>query len=134
MRHNEDNMARNNAELLVHANIAMMEKLNENKHKPSWDNISLRELLKRLRQECAELDEAVDTGKPDDIRREAADVANFAAMIILFCDKWKERADLVKGSSVTEMTAEIVFYAVTAFCIIFVFIAGITGTNNRDRY
>ena len=85
---------RNYDELILSANIAMLEKLKENEHKPGFDKVSFEYGLKRLDEERKELRLAVinyihhpsiDTLK--EVRREAADCANFPAMIILKCDK-----------------------------------------------
>jgi len=90
-------MARNYGELLAHANIACLEKLNENSHKPGFDTISLGETFNGLQEEVIELkNEILSSYNPDTIRREAADVANYAAMIILFCDRWKESIGKIK--------------------------------------
>ncbi len=79
-------MKRNYGELLVHANTAMLEKLNENEHKPSWEEYNLNELILLLKEEYEELDYSLLFGTLADTRREAADVANYAAMIIHKCD------------------------------------------------
>lgn len=62
---------------------AMMERLSANKHKAGWAGMGASALLKRLYQEAAELTVAVHE-HPEDrelIRKEAADVANFAMFI-----------------------------------------------------
>lgn len=54
-----------------------------------WENCSFPSdptgphgtMMRRLREEVAELTIAVHSGNPDDIRKEAADVANFAMFI-----------------------------------------------------
>jgi NTP pyrophosphatase (non-canonical NTP hydrolase) len=79
----------------VAAFAALMERvLRDNDHKGGWQDCEPEWLLMRLRQEVAELDEAMQKGTiarrdesgrtsdwPADIAREAADVANFAMMI-----------------------------------------------------
>ncbi len=59
----------------------MLEKLDENRHKGHWRDMSQKWLLNRLRQETGELRRAVEGGNATEIAREAADVANFAMMI-----------------------------------------------------
>jgi len=53
--------------------------LRENDHKRGWADCSQVWLLNRLKQETAELERALASGK--NIVKEAADVANFAMMI-----------------------------------------------------
>jgi NTP pyrophosphatase (non-canonical NTP hydrolase) len=61
---------------------AMAERLDANSYKRGWASMSPRRLLVRLKQETAELQRALAAGRPAaDVVREAADVANFAAMI-----------------------------------------------------
>ncbi|KKN48571.1 hypothetical protein LCGC14_0651580 [marine sediment metagenome] len=59
----------------------MLEKLDENRHKDHWSDMSHKWLLNRLRQETIELRGAIKRGRATEIAREAADVANFAMMI-----------------------------------------------------
>jgi len=71
----------------------MQYKLDKNKHKECpemnpdskgrrWDDCDVRWLLKRLREEADELEEALDNNEePIEIARECADVCNFAMMI-----------------------------------------------------
>jgi len=92
-------MNRNYGELIAHANIAMLEKLNENSHKPDWNKLCLRELLEGVSEENRELQAEYPKGKIENIRREAADVANFAAMIINFCDKLIKEKEQMTGKS-----------------------------------
>jgi hypothetical protein len=55
--------------------------LRRNDHKGGWQSMSLGDLRDRLRQECIELEMALDA-KPDSVALdEAVDVANFAMMI-----------------------------------------------------
>lgn len=62
---------------------AVMErKLDENDHKEHWSNFPISHLSRRLSQELEELRRAIKKNlPPEDIVREAADVANFAMMI-----------------------------------------------------
>jgi len=69
---------------------ALMEKtLRSNDHKGGWDAMSVRWLQGRLHLEVAELDLAIkglSRGvRPQDVAREAADVANFCMMIADRC-------------------------------------------------
>ena len=62
----------------------MEAKLAKNRHKggrTAWLQDDPRELLRRLNQEVAELEEAVDSGHAQSAIDEAADVANFALMV-----------------------------------------------------
>ncbi len=59
----------------------MAEKLRENNSKPGWISTPNVLLLRLLKQEVAELEDALVNGGSNDIEYEAADVANFAAMI-----------------------------------------------------
>lgn len=59
----------------------MERRLRENDHKSGWKQDIAPTLFRRLQQETAELDGAIDFGRAVDIVREAADVANFAMMI-----------------------------------------------------
>ena len=78
--------------LLTAGNKAQREKLEKYNYKPSFENISFVDSFNGLVDEVKELAEAFQS--PDvnkqgykNIRHEAADVANFAHMIILACDK-----------------------------------------------
>lgn len=65
-------------------NSAMRRKLHVNRHKTGWEHDSLGALMRRLREEVNELDDALvfgDGPTAEDVWNEAADVANFAAMI-----------------------------------------------------
>ena len=82
-------MERNYRELLEHGNKAQLEKLLENKHKEDWPN-EIDYTYACMDLEMKELQKEVYRGYGVDfskIRREAADVANFAHMIILACDR-----------------------------------------------
>lgn len=59
----------------------MEDRLQANDHKGGWKECSLRWLLQRLREETKELQTAMREDAPEWIRKEAADVANFAMMI-----------------------------------------------------
>lgn len=61
--------------------LDMERQLQANDHKPGWSHDALWSLLSRLRQETDELSSAIDSGSPQRIIDEAADVANFAMMI-----------------------------------------------------
>ena len=62
--------------------VIMQEKLDANDHKDHWSTMSLQYLFTRLAQETGELSRANKKKlHPDQIDREAADVANFAMMI-----------------------------------------------------
>jgi NTP pyrophosphatase (non-canonical NTP hydrolase) len=66
--------------------LEMERKLQENDHKGGWSRCTKQYLSMRLTQEREELRRAVERGDPNDIRREAADVANFAMMLADVCD------------------------------------------------
>ena len=55
--------------------------LRANDHKGGWENCDIGYLKQRLREECTELEMALDSAPFDQAIREAADVANFAMMI-----------------------------------------------------
>jgi NTP pyrophosphatase (non-canonical NTP hydrolase) len=71
--------------LIAAARESMMQKLKENTHKTSWEVYSLLDLYHLMAIEMLELKEAIQTGVTIDIQMEAADVANYAAMIIHNC-------------------------------------------------
>jgi len=84
-------MKRDYQKLLQSANTAMLEKLKKNDHKSGFDNIDFIYALDRTFKEWLELRDAMMKGlyKKEiisEVRAEAADVANFAAMIIYRCD------------------------------------------------
>jgi len=58
----------------------MEQQLEANDHKSGWQYSTLKQLLRRLKQEVGELERAIEKGKPL-VVEEAADVANFAMMI-----------------------------------------------------
>lgn len=62
---------------------AMLRKLERNRGKLHWrdERVTDQYLITRLREELAELEEAVASGSTHRTWAEAADVANFAAML-----------------------------------------------------
>lgn len=62
---------------------AMRHKLASNKHrgKRNWQDVSPQVLLKYLKKEIEELEEAIEGGNQIEILLEAADVGNFAMML-----------------------------------------------------
>ena len=81
------NGERNYCNLLHHGNRAQLEKLTENHHKSGFDDLDIEYLYECLEEEMAELWSVIEDQLLDETRREAADVANYAHMIILQCDK-----------------------------------------------
>jgi hypothetical protein len=82
--------------LMAAGNAAQLEKLKENGHKEGFEHIGMDYAWKRLEEEMAGLSRELRliplTGPGyykaiRRVRREAADVANFAHMIILTCDE-----------------------------------------------
>ncbi len=75
--------------LIKAGNKAQIEKLRENDHKDPFNTVALWDAYCLLRDEIEELDFEIDDSNKDysKIRREAADVANFAHIIILKCDQ-----------------------------------------------
>lgn len=61
--------------------LEMETKLFLNDHKGGWHRESALWLLERLYEEASELRHSIDSGCCEEIRSEAADVANFAMMI-----------------------------------------------------
>lgn len=61
--------------------LLMEQKLDENKHKNGWRQSLNTRLLRQLKGEVQELEEALLNGDPVEIAREAADVANYAMML-----------------------------------------------------
>ncbi|MCK9361709.1 hypothetical protein M0Q28_05835 [Patescibacteria group bacterium] len=62
--------------------VVMQQKIDANSHKSGWEYCTIKWLLNRLVQEKGELKRAIEKKlHPDEIDREAADVANFAMMI-----------------------------------------------------
>lgn len=92
--------------LLEAGNKAQLEKLEENNHKRGFDEIDLDYAYGRIEDELLELKKELydlyygefpckilkDQYNCVDVRKEAADIANFAHMIILKCDQELEKA------------------------------------------
>lgn len=60
---------------------AMRYKLKKNAHKGRWENLTLDQAIKLLKDEVAELEEAASRSSDIEIILEAADVANFALIV-----------------------------------------------------
>ncbi len=71
-------------EVLAFAHL-MEQQLRANDHKPGWKNDRPKPLVDRLREETEELIVAILDHGPEQIGKEAADVANFALMIADVC-------------------------------------------------
>jgi NTP pyrophosphatase (non-canonical NTP hydrolase) len=76
-------------ELFEAGNKAQLEKMELNNHKTGYDNIYINYGYDKIEEELNELYNAIHYGKKDyqAIREEAADIANYAHMIIYKCDK-----------------------------------------------
>jgi len=73
---------------LLHSGCkAQLEKLTENSYKPGFEGNDLAGTYMMLEAEVGELWETIETKELTDIRREAADVANYAHIIIFNCDR-----------------------------------------------
>lgn len=92
----KENMSRDYKALLEAGNKAQMEKLEQNGHKEGFDDSDIFQLESDMVNEVSELEDeiydeftCIETDLLDyaKIRHEAADIANFAHMIILACDK-----------------------------------------------
>ncbi len=60
----------------------MQDELDNNSHKSGYSGCPMHYLIKRLKQETAELAKAIELNKPiEKVISECADVANFAMMI-----------------------------------------------------
>lgn len=82
MADSEEREALQQASLPIRMAAAMEAQLAANGHKSGWENMSSKWLLNRLRQETGELRRAIEERRPAvEIWSEAADVANFAAML-----------------------------------------------------
>lgn len=68
----------------------MVQKLHENEHKGYWDKLTLLELLYLLSNEIDELTDAILYEPLEAIKREAADVGNFAMMIYTNADRMQK--------------------------------------------
>lgn len=79
--------------LLESGNRAQLEKLYQNRHKNGFDTIMIIDATRRIKEELEELEEVACNHEKRDypnfsnIRHEAADIANFAHMIIYKCDR-----------------------------------------------
>lgn len=60
----------------------MIHKLHKNVHKGRWENLDMNRAIKRLEEEVIELRTAARGNYPHEVPLEAADVANFAMMIV----------------------------------------------------
>lgn len=60
---------------------AMTYKLMKNRHKGRWEGATIPDMVKRLKEEVAELEEALSRGSEIEIILEAADCANFSMII-----------------------------------------------------
>jgi len=60
---------------------SMLQKLRANQHKNGWQDMPVWDLYKRLEDEKLELLLAIVANDADAIKKEAADVGNFAMMI-----------------------------------------------------
>lgn len=67
--------------LLTWFNREQKLKLEQNQHKPHWREEGIWKLFDGLMIEVNELGNAIAYEGPEEIRKEAADVANFAAFI-----------------------------------------------------
>lgn len=82
--------------LLEAGNAAQLEKLKVNSHKQGWDNIPFEDSFNGLVDEVKELREAFENKPTTEtyrdgllaIRNKAADVANYAHMIIYRCNSF----------------------------------------------
>ncbi len=86
-------MSRSYRELQQAGMKARLEKLLENDHKKGFDDIDLMYVAKRLLDEVLEFHDAL-LGAPhnyEEMRRELADIGNFADMGILKCDREMKR-------------------------------------------
>lgn len=95
-------MNRDYTKLLKAGNAAQLEKLKENEHKTGFEDINIYYAYNRLKNELQELSIEMyymprkvwalrENINYPAIRHEAADIANFAHMIILQCDKIQKR-------------------------------------------
>jgi hypothetical protein len=93
------NNERNINNLLHAGNSAQIEKLNENEHKDGFDKLPLYLCLDGMLEEkdevCEEYNKKVIDHKA--LRREFADVANYAHMGIMACDREIEKEGTIDG-------------------------------------
>ena len=68
--------------------------LKENDHRGGWCGNSLEDLFSRLEHQCDALGAALPTGQAHRVRKECADIANFAMMIY---DKVTAASDEIVG-------------------------------------
>jgi len=72
---------------------AQLEKLKENEHKKGFEDVDIYYVYRRIHDEYRELGEEIFYDKFQNnidynkVRREAADIANFAHMIIVKCNQ-----------------------------------------------
>jgi NTP pyrophosphatase (non-canonical NTP hydrolase) len=69
-------------QLFQAGNSAQREKLKENEHKSGFDDIEINYAIRRISEELQELKDAYLNKGLSEVREEAADIANFAHMII----------------------------------------------------
>ncbi len=70
------------SELVYSFALAMQEKLDENRNKHGWDELTPFQCIERIKEEFEELTTAVDSHKTEDkVTSECVDVANFAAFL-----------------------------------------------------
>lgn len=70
----------------------MLAKLDANKHKGRWEDVNPLWAFKRIVDEASELMEAVLSGQsPEEVWKEAADVANFALIVAESYEKEKKQ-------------------------------------------
>jgi hypothetical protein len=74
----------------------MLKKLDANADKAHWRASSIEYLLRRAHDELIELRKAVNSGNVENIVLEAADLANFAAMIADVAAYGKQLSDRVE--------------------------------------
>jgi len=90
----EEIMKNQPRECVVEFSQNMESQLQRNDHKPGWKNDDPIALLRRIREETDELEEALNKKIPTvgKIKKEAADVANFAMMIADISDRVQTEA------------------------------------------
>ena len=77
---------------------AMAERLEANAHKHGWEDMSPKQLLRRLEQEVGELRRAIENGEsPSRVTHEAADAGNFAAMLSVAYEEQGYGRDQARG-------------------------------------
>ena len=84
---------RHYTELLNVGMVRQLKKLKQNEDKPGFDNINFKWAYKRIKDETIELHTELfgvpGSAEPDydAVADEAADIMNFAAMIIMECER-----------------------------------------------